>query len=138
MESQGDVNTASSPEDVQPLSRRETQEVDCGVNHSWAACHAVARRMLRYLDNSEALKVDTKELEDQVLAPSDLRVDIDHTARQAEENKFKDCSRSSVDASVARWEEHLRMLTVLERKRLDLSEATEQFSEKQELLATFF
>ena len=30
------------------------------------------------------------------------------------------------------------MLTVLERKCLDLSEATEQFSEKQELLATSF
>ena len=30
------------------------------------------------------------------------------------------------------------MLTVLERKCLDLSEAIEQLSEKQELLATFF
>ena len=43
--------------------------MDCGVNHSWAACQAVARRMLRYLDSSEALKVDAKELEDHVLAP---------------------------------------------------------------------
>ena len=32
MESQGDMNTASSPEDVEPFSRRRPQEVDCGVN----------------------------------------------------------------------------------------------------------
>ena len=102
--------------------------MDCGVNHSWAACHAVARRMLRYLDNSEALKVDAKELEDHVLAP--------HSEASERRTTSKNCSRSSTDASVARWEEHLRMLTVLERKCLDLSEAIEQLSEKQELLAT--
>ena len=39
-------------------------------------------------------------------------------------------------ASVARWEEHPRMLIVLNRKCLDLSEAIEHLSEKQELLAT--
>ena len=39
-------------------------------------------------------------------------------------------------ASVARWEENLRMLIVLERECLDLGEATEQLSEKQEFLAT--
>ena len=39
-------------------------------------------------------------------------------------------------ASVARWEEHLRMLIVLERKCLDLREAVEHLSEEQELLAT--
>ena len=36
-----------------------------------------------FLYNSEALKVDTKELEDHVLAPKEPRVDIDHIARQA-------------------------------------------------------
>ena len=36
---------------------------------------------------------------------------------------------------MARWEEHLRLLIVLERKCLDLGEATGQLSEKQELLA---
>ena len=34
-------------------------------------------------------------------------------------------------ASVARWEEHLRMLIVPERRCLDLSDAVEQLSEKQ-------
>ena len=39
-------------------------------------------------------------------------------------------------ASVARWEEHLRMLIVLERECLELKEEIEHMSEKQELLAT--
>ena len=59
-------------------------------------------------------------------------------------NNIKECSRSSADKEQKRcwllvWEdgrEHPRMLIVLERKCLDLSEATEQVSEKQELLAT--
>ena len=62
---------------MQPLSRRRTHEVDCGVDQRWAAvCQAVARRMLSCLDSTEALKVGTKELEDHVLAPSEPRVDI--------------------------------------------------------------
>ena len=70
------MNAASSPEDVHPLSRR-TQEVDSGVNQRWAAVYqAVARRMLSYLDNIEALKIGTKELEDHVLGPSEQRVYI--------------------------------------------------------------
>ena len=39
--------------------------------------------MPSFLDNSEASKVDTKELEDHVLAPNEPRVDTDHIARQA-------------------------------------------------------
>ena len=145
VESQGDMNSASSPEDVQPLSERSTQEVDGGVDQRWTAvCQAVARRMPSYLDNSEALKVDTEELEDHVLAPSEPSVDIEHTARQARgeqrQRLFQIFSRQRAKeilvASVARWEVHLRMLTVLERECLDLSEAIGQLSEKQELLAT--
>ena len=43
VESQGDINAASSLEDVQPLSRRRTQEMDCGV--------------LSYLDHSDVLRI---------------------------------------------------------------------------------
>ena len=44
-------------------SRRRAQEVDCGVNQSWAAVYqSIERRILSYLDKSEALKVSTKEL----------------------------------------------------------------------------
>ena len=130
VESEGDMNAARPPDDVQPLSRRRTQEEDCGVNRRWPAVYqAVARRMLSYLDNSEALKVDTKELEDHVFAPNEPRVDINHIARQARgeqhQRLFQIFSRQGAKeilvASVARCEQHLRMLIVLERKCLDLS-----------------
>ena len=73
--------------------------------------------MLSYLDNSEALKVDSKELEDQVPAPNEPRVDIDHIAVQARGEQHQRLSqiftrqgaKEILVASVARWEEHLRM-----------------------------
>ena len=40
VESQGDMNAASSPEDVPPLSRGSSQEVDVGVNQRWAAVYS--------------------------------------------------------------------------------------------------
>ena len=113
--------------------------MDCGVNQRWAAIYqAVARGMLSHLDYSEALKVDTKELEDHVLAPNERRVDIDHIARQARGERhqrlFQIFSRQGAKeilvAGVARWE-HLRLLIVLDAKCLDLGEAIEQLSEKQ-------
>ena len=78
------MNVASSAEDVQQLSRRSTQEVYCEVCKSWAAVHqSIARRMPSYLDDSEALKVGTKEMEKHVLAPNEPSVNIEHTVRQA-------------------------------------------------------
>ena len=109
--------------------------MDCGVNPRWAAVYqAVARRMMSYLDNSEALKVDTKELKDHVLASSGPIVDIDHLARQTRGEQrqilFHILSRQGAKeilvASVAIWVEHLRMLIVMERRCLDLSEAIER------------
>ena len=65
-------------------------------------------------------------------------------ARQArgEKNKklFQIFSRQAVNdvfvTSMARWEEHLRMLVVLERECLALREEVEHLNEKQEVLAT--
>ena len=100
--------------------------------------------MLSYLHRSDVLKVNTRELEHHVLGPNEPRVDIEHIVRQArgeqQQRLFQIFSRQEAKyilvASVARCEEHLRMLTVLERRWLDLSEAVEQLSGKQELLAT--
>ena len=61
-----------SPEEVPPSTRRKIQEVDWGVGHGWVAvCQAVAKRVLDYLDNSEVLKMNTRELEFHVLAPNE-------------------------------------------------------------------
>ena len=121
MESKVDVNVASSAEDAQQLSRKRTQEVDCEVNNSWAAVYqSIARRML----SCEAFKVSTKELEEHVFHPDEPSVDIEHIVRQARGEKHKKMfqmlsrhgAKEILAASVARREEHLRMLIVLERE----------------------
>ena len=98
--------------------------------------------MLKYLEDSEALKIDTRESKEQVLSPNEPRVRTVRIARQArsEESKklFQIFSRQEVNeiqvASFARWEEHLRMLVVLERECLALREEVEHSNEKQEVL----
>ena len=132
------MNVASSAEDVQQLSRRRTQEADSEVSQIGAGVYqSIARRMLSYLDFSEALKVGAKELEEYVLALDESSINMGHIARQA--RSVKKCSRSFsrqgatkiMITSVARWEEHLRMLEVLKRECLDLTEAIENLSEKE-------
>ena len=64
-------------------SRKRAQEVDCGVNHSWAAVYqSIARRMFSYLDKSESLKASTKELKEQVLSPTEPSVNIDRKGKR--------------------------------------------------------
>ena len=48
---------------------------------------------------------------------------------------FQSFRKEIMIASVARWEEHMRMLIVLERRCLKLDVAVGQMSERQELLA---
>ena len=84
--------------------------------------------MLSYLDNCEALKASTKELKEQILFPNEPGVNIERIARQARSETrkklFQNFSRQGANeipvASMARWEEHLRMLLVLERECLEL------------------
>ena len=69
-------------------SRRKAQEVDWGGNQSWAAVYqSIAIRMLSHLDNSEALKVSTEELKEQVLSPNEPSVNIERIARPARSEK---------------------------------------------------
>ena len=50
--------------------------------------------MLKYLEDSEVMKVSTRELEEQVLSPNEPRIDVLRIARQAR-NDEKNCFRSS-------------------------------------------
>ena len=112
MESQEGMSMENSSEEVPPATRRKVHEVDCGVNHGWAAVHqAVARRMLSYLDTGEVLKVNARQLKACVLAPNEPNVDIEHTVIMREVKDTKDLqafSRQGANeilvASVARWE----------------------------------
>ena len=81
---------------------------------------------------------------EQVLSPNEPNVNIERIVRQARSEKHKKLfqifsrqgAKEILVASMARWEEHLTMLMILERECSDLSEAILQLSEKQELLAT--
>ena len=88
--------------DTEGRGKKES-EVDCGVDQSWAEVNQwIARRMLSYLDNSEALKVSTKELKEQVLSPNEPSVDIERIVRQARSETHKKCSRSPTDKEQTR------------------------------------
>ena len=66
-------------------ARRNVQEVDNDVNQNWTAVYqTIAKIMLKYLEDSEALKVSTRELEEHVLSPNEPSVDI---ARSEESKK---------------------------------------------------
>ena len=75
------------------------------------------KKMFKYLEDSEDLKVSTRELKEQVLSPDESSVSTVHIARQArsERNKklfqiFRQGANEVLIASMARWEEHLEGL----------------------------
>ena len=119
-------------------ARRNVQEVD-----NWTAVHQlVAKSLLKCSQDSEALKVSTRELQEQVLSPNESSVSMVRIARQArsENSKkmFQIFSRQGANeilvASMARGEEDLRMLVVLERDCLALREEVGHLNEKQGVL----
>ena len=75
------------------------------------ACAGVARRMLKYLEDSEAAQVSRRELEEQVLSPNESRINIVRIARQARNDKrkklfqiFRQGENEVLIASKARWD----------------------------------
>ena len=86
-------------------SRRKAQEVDHEVNRNWTAIYqTIVTNVLSYMDESEALKVNTKELKEQVLYLNEPSVNIERSARREVKNArhlFQILSRR-----MATWEEH--------------------------------
>ena len=71
-------------------ARRNVQEVDNEVNQNWTPVHqTIAKRMLKYLEDSEGLKVSTRELKEQVLFPKKSSVSMVRIARLARSEKSK-------------------------------------------------
>ena len=87
LESQGSMSIDTA-EQMPPVSRRRVNAIEGGVDHRWAAFHqAVATRMVKYLDRSESLKVNIKELECFLLVSDEPNVDIKHIALHARGNQ---------------------------------------------------
>ena len=71
-------------------ARRNVQEVDDEINQNWTAVYQwTAQKMLRYLEDSESLKVSIRELKEQVLSPDESSVNKERIARQARSEKSK-------------------------------------------------
>ena len=80
------------------------------------------------------------------LAPNEPNIDIEHIVGKQEVKDSKDYSRFSVGkeqmrqwspVGMARWEEHQRMLIILEQKSQELCLAIEQVGERQTILAAW-
>ena len=68
-------------------SQRSVQDENDKGDHCWTeACEGMARRMLKCLEDSEAAKVSTRELEEQVLSPNESRINI--VSRSEKSNKL--------------------------------------------------
>ena len=96
--------------------------------------------MLKYLEDSEALKVSTRDLKEQVLSPNESSVSTVRIARQARSEKskklfqiFRQGANEVPVVSMAGREEHLRRSVVLERECLALREEVDNLNEKQEV-----
>ena len=84
-------------------SRTKAQEVDNEANQKWTVVYqTIAKTMLKYLDESEALKVSTKELQKHVLSPCEPDANIVRIRGMREVKKARSCSRFSADKDQTR------------------------------------
>ena len=125
------MNVDGTPEKTPPASRKNIRGVECGGEHRRSTLDkAVMARMEHYLSRSESLEVDSEELEYYLLGPEESDVDIRHIALVARGEKHQRlfCTFSQqgtsefLVASVARWDEHARMLVIHEQKCQELSQ----------------
>ena len=71
-------------------ARSEVREVDEEVDQNWIAAYGgIAKKILKYLEDSEALKVSTRELKEQVLSPDESSVSTVRVPRQARSEQGK-------------------------------------------------
>ena len=89
-----------------------------------------------FLEDSEVMKVSTSDLKEQVLSPDESSVNIVRIARQARSERgkfqiFRQGANELLIASMARREEQLDGLVVLERLCLALRWEVEHLSGRQ-------
>ena len=90
------------------------------------------------MEDSEVMKVSTRELKEQVLSPDESSEKIVRKARQARSELFQIFRHGANEVLIAckvRWDEQLKGLTELERRCLALRVEVEHLSERQEVLA---
>ena len=103
---------------------RNVQEADDEDDPYWTeACEGIAKKMLKYLEDSEVTKVSTRELKERILSPNESNVNIMRIAKQARNEKGKKTvcdpqtrKNETVFASMASGEGQLKGLVGLDRR----------------------
>ena len=97
--------------------------------------------MIKYLEDSEITKVSTIELEEQVLAPNEPRINVVRIARLAGNEKkeqlfqiLRQREGEVLIASMARWDVQLKGLVELERRCQSFRADVEYLRERQDVL----
>ena len=97
--------------------------------------------MLRYLEDSENLKVGLSELKEQLETPEETGFSIMQIAKLARnergQNLFEIFRQGEIEvyiASLTRWDTQLKGLVELERRCQDLMQEVQLQSERQEVL----
>ena len=105
------------------------------------ACEGIAKRMPKYLEDSEITKVSTGELEEQVMSPNERRSSVVRIARQARNEKkekllqiFRQREGEVLIATKTRWDVQLKGLVELERRCQSFRSDVEYLCERQEVL----
>ena len=112
---------------------KESQGLEENDKRKWCAVYEdAAKKMLKYLEDSEDLKVGLGELKEQLEPPEEAGISIVQIAKSSssrqEENEV-------YIASLARWETQLKGLVELERRCRELMQEVELLIERQEVLA---
>ena len=109
-----------------------------GKRKRCAACEDAARRMLRYLEDSEELKVSPSELKEQLETPEEAGFSIMQMAKQARNERSQKLFEINMQGenevyigSLARWDTQLKGLAELERRSHDLMQEVKLQSERQ-------
>ena len=105
------------------------------------AFEEAAKRMLKYLEDSEDLKVGLSELKEQLETPEEAGFSVMQIAQQARNERgqklfgiFRQGENDVYIAKLARWHTQLKGLVELERRCQDLMQEVQQLSERQEAL----
>ena len=100
----------------------------------------LAKEMLRYLDNSDGVKVGITELQERLEVPVQMGISIQQVAQQARSENgqkmfevFWKEEEELCIASWARWEAQWKGLVDLERRCQDTSREIQMLSKRQEI-----
>ena len=109
-------------------ARRDVQEVNDEVDQNWTAVfQLIAKKMLKYLEDSEALKISTGELKERILSPEKVR--LARQARSEESKKLFQIFRQGAN--------EVEMGRARERHCLALREEVEHLNERHEVVTIF-